>query len=118
MSAAASLPRSPSPAADAAPHPCQSCGACCASFRVSFYWSEGEALPPDLSERLTPQLSCMAGTNSAAPRCRALQGEIGAACACSVYALRPSPCRELEAGDAKCRRARARHGLPPLAGPL
>ena len=26
-------------------NPCESCGACCAQFRVSFYWSESDAHP-------------------------------------------------------------------------
>lgn len=95
-------------------NPCLHCGACCAHFRVSFYWAEGQALPEALTERLTPVLACMAGTNSAAPRCAALTGAIGGATACSVYADRPSPCREVLAGDDKCARARARHGLAPL----
>ncbi|WIT12212.1 YkgJ family cysteine cluster protein [Paucibacter sediminis] len=89
-----------------------SCGACCASFRVSFYWAEASDLPDALTERVSPLYSCMAGTHSKAPRCAALQGEIGGAVACSVYAQRPSPCREVVAGDAKCLAARQRHGLP------
>ncbi|MBA4344185.1 MAG: zinc/iron-chelating domain-containing protein [Methylibium sp.] len=93
------------------PNPCLSCGACCASFRVSFYWAEAPGLPPSLTEQLTPHLSCMRGSNSPAPRCVALQGEIGGPIACSVYADRPPPCRELQVGDDKCQRARALHGL-------
>ncbi|WP_374212354.1 YkgJ family cysteine cluster protein [Thiothrix subterranea] len=27
------------------PNPCMTCGACCASFRVSFYWGETDAAP-------------------------------------------------------------------------
>ena len=30
---------------DETTNPCQSCGACCAAYRVSFYWAEGEGLP-------------------------------------------------------------------------
>lgn len=26
-------------------HPCLRCGACCASFRVAFHWSETDAHP-------------------------------------------------------------------------
>ena len=34
---------------------CCSCGACCATFRVSFYWAEAaiRGLPSDLVEQLT-----------------------------------------------------------------
>jgi len=100
-------------------NPCLSCGACCMSFRVSFYWAEGLALPEALTERVTPHIACMAGTNGAAPRCAALgQGEAGPM-ACGVYDARPSPCREVQVGDDKCTRARARHGLAPLmASPM
>ena len=97
-------------------HPCQQCGACCASFRVSFYWTEAlqSALADALIEQVNGHMACMAGTNDQPPRCRALQGEIGAEVTCTVYAQRPSPCRELQPGDEKCTRARARYGLGPL----
>ena len=48
-------------------NPCMTCGACCAYFRVSFYWAEasdgGGTVPVDLTEPLTPFLRCMRGTN-------------------------------------------------------
>lgn len=95
---------------------CLACGACCMSFRVSFYWAEAEVrgLPPALTEQLGPFHACMAGTNAARPRCAALQGTAGGPVACSVYAQRPAPCREVQPGDEKCERARSRHGLAPL----
>jgi Fe-S-cluster containining protein len=96
-------------------NPCLSCGACCAAFRVSFHWVEA---PPGLDARLTervgPQHLCMAGTNSASPRCVALDGRVGGPSRCTAYEARPPACREVQAGDDKCVRARARHGLPPL----
>ncbi|MDD3355207.1 YkgJ family cysteine cluster protein [Zoogloea sp.] len=97
-------------------NPCLDCGACCAYFRISFYWSEAEAngLPPELTEKVNPWLSCMAGTSQRRPRCIALGGEIGQTVACTVYAQRPEACREVQAGDEKCERARLHHGLPPL----
>jgi uncharacterized protein len=95
---------------------CQQCGACCACFRVSFYWSEAaeRGLPDAAVEQVAPLMACMAGSNDADPRCRALEGRIGESVACSLYASRPSPCRELQPGEDKCNRARARHGLAPL----
>jgi len=95
---------------------CQQCGACCAYFRVSFYWAEAAqlALPDSWVEQLDRHRAAMAGTNHPAPRCRALQGEIGKQVNCCVYPARPSPCRELQPGDDKCNMARARHGLAPL----
>ena len=98
-------------------NPCLHCGACCMSFRVSFYWGEAaaRALPEQLIAQVTPHIACMAGTNAAAPRCAALGLGTTGPMACGVYAQRPSPCHEVEIGDDKCTRARARHGLPPLA---
>lgn len=106
-------------------NPCLDCGACCASFRVSFYWSEvrsaGGTVPDERTEPLPPHRVCMGGTNSKAPRCTALQGTVGQAVRCDIYAERPSTCREFSwvdengAPDAACGRARAMHGLPPLA---
>jgi Fe-S-cluster containining protein len=105
-------------------NPCMTCGACCAYFRVSFYWAEaddaGGIVPTQLTEPLTPFLRCMSGTNQRQIRCAALTGEIGESVHCAIYQHRPSPCREF-ASPAKaarlndaCNRARARYGLPPL----
>jgi len=96
---------------------CLSCGACCKTFRVSFYWAEilELGLPAELTEQVTPHIACMAGTNAGQSGCVALgRGDAGPM-ACGVYAQRPSPCRELDIGDDKCQRARARHGFPPIA---
>ncbi|KAA1046846.1 YkgJ family cysteine cluster protein [Pseudocitrobacter sp. 73] len=105
-------------------NPCMTCGACCAYFRVSFYWAEaddgGGLVPAQLTEPLTPFLRCMKGTNSKHPRCRSLEGEIGSRVSCAIYPHRPSPCREFamsgENGEVNeaCHRARASYGLPPL----
>lgn len=106
-------------------NPCMSCGACCAWFRVSFYWAEGDdgggAVPNALTEPLTPFLRCMRGTNDRRPRCLALEGNVGETVRCTIYAGRPSPCREFAmAGDGgrpndACDRARAHYGLSPLS---
>lgn len=100
-------------------HPCLRCGACCATYRVSFYWAEADerGLSPRQTEKLNHFYSCMAGTNQPSPRCHALLGTVGERVACTVYEQRTSPCRELQAGDDKCNRARALHGLPPLIVP-
>ncbi|MBL8385734.1 MAG: YkgJ family cysteine cluster protein [Burkholderiales bacterium] len=100
--------------ADADASPCRACGACCATYRVSFYWAEAAArgLPPDRVEKAAPLIACMAGTNTAQPRCAALDGTIGRVVRCTLYAHRPTPCREVQPGDDKCAQARARHGLP------
>ena len=102
---------------DNSDNPCLSCGACCMTYRVSFYWAEADerGLPPAITERVNAHFSCMAGTNANAPRCAALRGEPGGSIACTVYEQRPEPCREVQIGDDKCLRARAHHGLPVLS---
>ncbi|MEQ9891776.1 YkgJ family cysteine cluster protein [Pectobacterium aroidearum] len=103
---------------------CMHCGACCAYFRVSFYWAEaddgGGTVPSQFTEPVSPFLRCMAGTNSKIPRCQALQGTVGDTVSCSIYVNRPSPCREfMQSGENglindACNRAREKYGLPPL----
>ncbi len=103
-------------------NPCLACGACCAAFRVDFHPAElaggafawGEGVPPGLTVPVTAHLVRLVGTDAASPRCVALRGEVGSAVACSIYALRPSPCREFSVEHEACARARRRHGLPPL----
>jgi len=97
-------------------NPCLDCGACCKSFRVSFYWAEApeRGLLDAWTEQVTPHVACMKGTNASQPYCAALgKGDAGPM-ACGVYAYRPSPCREVEIGDEKCLRARGMHGMPAL----
>ena len=97
---------------------CMQCGACCSAFRVSFYWAEGpqRGLPGSVVEKVNAHMVCMVGTNRQVPRCGALQGDVGRQVSCLVYSARPSPCREVQPGDAKCNTARAKHGLAPLTG--
>jgi Fe-S-cluster containining protein len=108
-------------------NPCISCGACCAHFRVQFYWREanrGESdhpVPAHLFEELTSQHRCMKGTNDKHhPKCSGLRGRIGVNALCSIYSLRPTPCRAFKASfedgqrNERCDEARARHGLRPL----
>jgi len=107
------------------PNPCQSCGACCATYRVSFHSGEtdefpGGQVPTGLTETVTATTACMRGTAAQPPRCIALRGKVGEAAACAIYEYRPSACREfaplaaLGRGDEACTDARRRHGLPAL----
>lgn len=111
-----------------APHPCQRCGACCAYFRVSFYWREAEPggaarpVPRELTEDSSSFLRVMKGTaGKHHARCVALEGEVGREAHCSIYSLRPTPCRSFlpsfEDGrrQPRCDQARARYGLPALS---
>ncbi len=103
-------------------NPCFSCGACCASFRVSFYWGEaddapGGHVPATLTEQVHVHLRCMKGTNDNPLRCVCLSGEVGKQVACTIYDLRPSPCREFNVYEddgtpnERCVRLRAQLGL-------
>lgn len=103
-------------------HPCLTCGACCASFRVDFsvYESgaQGGRVPAGLSDLVTESTCRMRGTDYARPRCAALTGTIGEKAACGIYEWRPSPCREFAAGSEACNRVRVRHGMPALENGL
>ena len=104
------------------PHPCLTCGACCASFRVDFsvYESEihGGRVPVSLADEINDSICRMRGTDYARPRCAALTGTVGEKAACGIYEWRPSPCREFAAGSEACNRVRQRHGLPALESGL
>ena len=101
---------------------CQSCGACCASFRVDFHPAElagggfawGAGVPPEMTVPVTPAIVRLCGTDASPPRCMALAGEIGREVACTIYDARPSPCREFDTSHTACARARQLFGLAPL----
>lgn len=107
---------------------CTRCGACCAAFRVDFHVSElasrnsGCGVPDALTVAVTTSLRRMRGTDDGPPRCVALEGEVGRAVRCTIYADRPSPCRDfapyaaLGMGDEGCDRARRKHGMAVLGG--
>jgi len=106
-------------------NPCVSCGACCAYYRASFYWTEandteGGTVPVEMTDRLDLHRRVMKGTNRPQPRCIALQGKIGSCVKCSIYDVRSSVCREfMYSGqngipNDRCDKARAAWGLPPL----
>jgi Fe-S-cluster containining protein len=118
----------PEAAARAVSTPCTACGACCARWRVSFYWGEaddaaGGWVPVRWTEPIGPHRRAMRGSSARVPRCEALQGRLGESVACSIYAGRPSPCREFtwhgEGGlpNPRCNEARASIGLAPLPDP-
>ena len=93
--------------------PCQSCGACCS---YSQNWprfsteddAELELIPAKfVNERLS-------GMRCDGDRCSALTGDVGAATACAIYAVRPEVCSTCLPGDVECNIARRRHGLPAI----
>ncbi len=111
-------------------HPCQKCGACCASFRVAFHWREAEVdtdvlvsrtVPLEFTEDLDLDQRCMKGTNDKhKPKCISLMGRVGQSAHCVIYQNRPSPCRNFTASfengyqNIRCDEARSKHGLRPL----
>ena len=108
-------------------NPCTSCGACCAYFRVSFYWGEcasaGGLVPDELTVQVSPSMAAMIGTDRKPSRCVSLHGELGKQVGCTMYEKRSSTCREFEASwvggihNPDCDKARAAHGLAPLSPP-
>jgi Fe-S-cluster containining protein len=105
-----------------ATNPCLTCGACCAYFRVSFYWGEvndvaGGFVPAELTEPVNQHLQCMKGTNRQLPRCIALRGEVGKQVSCAIYEQRPTSCREFNEyepdGSPNMRCFKLRGMIPP-----
>ncbi len=106
-------------------NPCLTCGACCAYFRVSFYWGECDdakegGVPAGLTEKLNDFRAVMKGTNRPEPRCIALAGEIGKEVRCTIYERRPQVCRDIPFSwaeglpEEKCDKSRAAWGLEKL----
>jgi Fe-S-cluster containining protein len=93
--------------------PCRACGACCAH---SAQWPRF-SLETDLALSLIPPAlidkagGCM---RCAGDRCAALEGKVGVATACTIYAVRPEVCRACLPGDDECRLARQRAGLAAI----
>ena len=106
-------------------NPCLTCGACCAAFRVAFYWAESDeavahCVPADMTCHIAPLICAMTGTDQPHPWCVALHGNVGVKVWCSIYERRPSVCQEVQPSGTDglsnywCDRARAIWGLPPL----
>lgn len=92
---------------------CRQCGACCAYSaswpRFSVESDDALALIPGrfVNER-------MSGMRCRDDRCAALEGKIGVAASCAIYAVRPEVCRTCMPGDAECAMARRKFGLPAI----
>ena len=92
---------------------CEACGACCA---YSAEWprfaletqAEFEAIPRHYVDDARGTMRCTGD------RCNALQGVVGVATACAVYAVRPDVCRACLPGDEACTLARRRFGLAEI----
>src|SRR4051812_38534109 len=105
-------------------HPCQSCGACCECFRVTFHPSEtlpeSYGVPAELQCGVSSEQSIMQGTQNHPLRCTALEGVVGESARCTIYENRPSPCRRFQPSyqngkrNPRCDHARMQKGLKPL----
>jgi Fe-S-cluster containining protein len=94
---------------------CQTCGACCANSRanrderyrdyVQITGQDKLARRPDLLRTLTI-LNDEGETHlklvGRDQRCVALDGKLGERVSCTIYGLRPRPCRIVEAGSREC----------------
>jgi Fe-S-cluster containining protein len=107
-------------------NPCLECGACCAYYRVSFYWTESnlvqlEGIPIEMTDKFNYFRLMMKGSSGSKPRCIALKGFIGKKVHCSIYAKRASVCRDFSASwengihNERCDKARVAWGLLPLS---
>lgn len=99
------------------------CGACCAYFRVSFYWAEakkgGGTVPDAMTEQVTPFISCMSGTNSKSPRCSACRAKSVTLFPVQFIVTAHPPAMNLNGQEMpgfiiRTVIAPARYGLPPL----
>ncbi len=107
---------------------CTNCGACCALYRVTFPWDSSHnrsslSVPYELTISIDRKQRGMKGTYSGSPRCIALSGEIGLSVSCSIYSVRPLPCRTFRISwedgieNKRCDWARKFWGLKPLEKP-
>ena len=102
---------------------CTTCGACCVNplenERVGFRtWVEVDDEAPLLKRKdLVKKLVVIHqdGTRrmrlDGGGRCMALKGALGRKVSCGIYALRPHPCRRVQAGDPDCRKYRRERGI-------
>ena len=105
-------------------HPCQKCGACCSSYRVTFQPSEmlehNFNVPTEYAVAISKDAMALRFENPKKLRCSALEGKIGKFVGCKIYENRPSPCRNFKASfedgthNIRCDQARARMRLPAL----
>lgn len=106
--------------------PCETCGACCAFFFVSFPDTEasdtpGGVVPVGMTSKSDHAEHFMKGTNGRSPRCIALEGKVGEHVRCLIYKNRPSACRNFtlswknNRGNLLCDRARGYFGLQPFS---
>lgn len=119
LASAPRVPRLVPMAAAASEYDCQACGACCANSApnrrekfidyVEVVARDKLARRPDLLRTLTV-INGQGETHlklvGREQRCIALAGELGKDVSCTIYDVRPRPCRVVEAGSKECRERR------------
>ena len=94
---------------------CQTCGACCS---YSDEWPRF-SLEEEAQLELIPEVLVavdLGGMRCVGGRCSALDGKVGAATTCTIYAIRPDVCRACMPGGDDCLMARAAFGLDGSPG--
>ena len=108
---------------------CEACGACCCNSepnRSHAFRDYVEVSADDALWKHQDRLFDLAVLNPAGEthlklvgreqRCVALAGRVGEKVGCTVYALRPMPCRDLAAGSVECLERRREKKLPIAPG--
>ena len=105
-------------------HPCQTCGACCTSFEVSFPVTELSEnsfhVPENRTFKIDEQTRALKTLNKENMRCQSLEGHLGKMVSCRIYNNRPSPCRNFKASfedgiaNPRCDQVRQERGMKPL----
>ena len=116
-------PADPTPVGPRQDFDCQTCGACCCNTERNLGTSRDYVAVtvadelfhrPDLLAQLTVENDDgarqmrLVGVDE---RCVGLDGDVGVAVGCSLYAVRPGPCRLVEVGGDECLRARRFKGV-------
>lgn len=96
---------------------CDECGACCRTFLICASQADADREPRIVTEgRLLPASQQTPGYKYKLHPLPFLDGcNFLADNRCTIYATRPTVCRQFAAGDVQCQMARDRHALPPLA---
>lgn len=108
------------------PFDCQACGACCCNTERNLSAGSRDYIEITRDDVLfqtdRARLKRLARRNDEGQwffrlvgeeqRCVGLDGELGVGVGCDLYSVRPRGCRNVEAGDEECLKARAFFGLP------
>ncbi len=103
---------------------CRTCGACCCNTdenRAERFVDYVEVTPRSALSRHPRLLRKLTVLNDdgerhlrlrgAEQRCAALEGKLGVRVSCTIYALRPAACRDVQPGSRECRRDRRERGI-------